>query len=287
MRRPIQEISCFTPHNKKASVLVMFLFILSAIVLFTSALSRAAYVKAKLAKNVRQAFEERLLAESCVEAAVYGLEAGPVEGYEITDEQGRLNINTQPKEVLTRFIEGCAGAAPDTASAIAAAIIDWRDTDAEPEVNGAEGSYYEGLALPYKCKDADFQSTAELLLVKAVSGEIYNKIKDSVTVFGDGKVNVNTAHKDVLVAIGFTEAQAEGIGLYAEAHGFKELSSLYEDIKKAASFNDEQSEWLQSAVSGLTTASLYLHVLSGRVEAVVGVRTESSKDAGIKYWHEI
>jgi general secretion pathway protein K len=94
------------------------------------------------------------------------------------------------------------------------AIIDWVDYDdevtylpfVERDNNGAESSYYMNLVGPYKCKNAPFETLNELLLVKGMTTKIFHGqagnsqylesvegIHKYLTIYGDGKVNINEA----------------------------------------------------------------------------------------------
>ena len=64
--------------------------------------------------------------------------------------------------------------------------MDWRDKDNLHRLNGAEDDYYLSLPQPYKCKNGDFTSIEELLLVRGVTPEIfYGGLKDMVAVYQD------------------------------------------------------------------------------------------------------
>jgi general secretion pathway protein K len=84
------------------------------------------------------------------------------------------------------------------------AITDWLDLDDEVTYFGAENSYYMSLEKPYRCRNGPMQSIDELLLIKGITPEIFYGIEDIpgiarfLTVHGDGKVNINTAHPVVL-----------------------------------------------------------------------------------------
>lgn len=121
----------------------------------------------------------------------------------ISDEERRVNINTASKEVLEKL--------PGITAEAASSIIDWRDKDDTTLPNGAENSYYQTLEHPYICKNGDFSAQEELLLVKGVNLSIFDSIKDYITVYGDGKFNVNTAPRPVLIAFGMTDALADRI----------------------------------------------------------------------------
>lgn len=100
--------------------------------------------------------------------------------YTLLDEESKININKAPKEILA--------ALPGLDEDVARKIIDLR--------NNLGGS---------------FQIKEEILLVEGITEEIYNKLKDFITVYGDGKVNLNTASVEVMKALGFREDLINGL----------------------------------------------------------------------------
>ncbi|MCU0917547.1 MAG: type II secretion system protein GspK [Planctomycetes bacterium] len=82
----------------------------------------------------------------------------------VTDEAGRLNLNTVTKEQLL--------ALPDMEESIAEALLDWRDTDDEPRAQGVEGGYYETLPIPYRIRNGPVRTVRELLRVKGVTEDL-------------------------------------------------------------------------------------------------------------------
>jgi hypothetical protein len=125
--------------------------------------------------------------------------------YGLMDEQSRININYAPLETFKNLLE-YFGIEPEEARGIASAIIDWRDEDGnvtsqEGVFYGAEDEYYMGLMPSYHCKNLQFDTIYELILVKGVTQDIFNKIKGHITVYGDGRVNINTADEVVLKAV--------------------------------------------------------------------------------------
>ena len=140
----------------------------------------------------------------------------------ISEESGKLNVNhlkdvngnlnrTRADQLLrlidlvnqrkTERFEISYGIVP--------AIIDWTDGDDEIEcldfINndnlGAESSYYSQLKSPYKCRNKPLETTEELLLIKGITPRIFNRIRDYLTVYGDGKININSAGKLVLESL--------------------------------------------------------------------------------------
>lgn len=125
----------------------------------------------------------------------------------MSDEERKLNINTNSyggideETVLMNLLDTLNLQSITDANKIAAnkdiahAIVMWRTNRDDP----TEDSYYEGLG--YNRKRADFASADELLLVRGVTPQVFDLIKDYVTVYGE-KININTASDKVLLSLG-------------------------------------------------------------------------------------
>jgi type II secretory pathway component PulK len=82
----------------------------------------------------------------------------------VTDEAGKLNINTVTKDQLMVL--------PYMEESIADAILDWRDGDDEPQAQGVEAGYYENLPVGYTIRNGPFRTIRELLRVKGVTEDL-------------------------------------------------------------------------------------------------------------------
>lgn len=164
----------------------------------------------------------------------------------IEDEGGKINLNTINDENKEFFIDFLTtnDVEEKEAQVITDSILDWKDKDDLHHINGAETPYYESLPDPYKAKNAPFDSTEELLLVKGVTPLIFDEISGGVTVFGSEKININFAGSDVLKSIpGINEDIAEELSKYIEEIGpiknEEELRSIFFGLGIAgASFED-------------------------------------------------
>lgn len=133
----------------------------------------------------------------------------------ITDTSRRININRLVDEsglvsqrytnLLRRFLSfEDFKLLSEEIEDILDAVTDWLDPDDEVTHFGAENSYYKSLEKPYSCRNGPMQSIEELLLVKGITHEIFYGMEDIpgiaqfLTVHGDGRVNINTAHPVVL-----------------------------------------------------------------------------------------
>lgn len=118
---------------------------------------------------------------------------------------------------------------------IAPAIIDWTDSDDQVtclpfirhENLGAESSYYGKLEPSYRCKNALLDTIEELLLVKGVTPEVFDLIRDYVTVNGDGKININCASKRVIESLS-EKMDAALAQMIVDQRKFKPFDSITE-----------------------------------------------------------
>ena len=123
--------------------------------------------------------------------------------YGMIDEERKLNLNKAELGTIQQLIAIVTDFEEAEAQNLAAAIVDWRDNNSDLSIpaGGAEDSYYRNLALPYEAKDADFEVFDELLLVKGMSSEVLEKLKNYITIYSNNKININTAPAEVLLAL--------------------------------------------------------------------------------------
>ena len=132
---------------------------------------------------------------------VTNIEAGYLAGY-IEDEQSAFNVNSlldskNPAESKKRFTRLCDNLNVDTV--FIPALMDWIDTDSEVRFpDGAEDGYY-----PYRVANRLMADVSELLLIKDVNHEMYNKLKPYITALPTtaSNLNVNTMSEAVFLAL--------------------------------------------------------------------------------------
>jgi general secretion pathway protein K len=98
----------------------------------------------------------------------------------------------------------------DVDPTLADAVVDWLDNDDAARVGGAESAYYLSLPYPHRAKNDLFDTVDEVRLVRGMTPERFDKIKPFVTIHSSGTVNLNTAPKEVLMALSAGQDAAEG-----------------------------------------------------------------------------
>jgi type II secretory pathway component PulK len=159
----------------------------------------------------------------------------PILTYGLRDEQACLNINYSDPlswENTGVIDRDCI-----------AGILDWIDADEDISPGGAETDFYTRLETPYNSKNNPFAVLKELVLVKGITRDTYlgkvisqnslleaNKNLSQIqilpdelsessdagllnifTVYGDGKININTASKTILAALPGLDEEAANI----------------------------------------------------------------------------
>ncbi len=245
------------------------------------------------------AFSHRSVASGTI-SLLAGRRADGEERFGLEDEDRRVNLNTAPEDVLQRLIESVGGLTPREAAERSQAIADWRDPDDREHPWGAEGSYYRSLRHPYDCKNAPFENVEELLLVKGVSPTLYRALEPSVTVYGSGHVNLNTASEPVLRALGLSEAGVQGLVAYragedgvegtSDDHQLPSLTQLDAELGKLVPAEDLARLKKLSAAGILSTFSTaFRTVIEARADHEWSRMTALcvlDRRGGIRLWAE-
>ena len=223
-------------------------------------------------------------------------------GYGCIDEERKININKAEFKVLERLFKIALPCDDSLAQELAACILDWRDADSELSIpaGSAEYFYYSSLPFPYAAKNSAFEVLDELLLVKGFSDNVFEKIKDYVTIYGEGRVNINTASEVVLTVLGLDEDIASKIILYRAGQDgvegtlddnvFVSNSEIVPRLNQAYPLTASQVEQLNGVVALFLAVSSNNFLikstakLSGRNSLTVC--SVVKRDGQILYWRE-
>ncbi len=158
---------------------------------------------------------------------------------QIIDESALINLNTASKDVLMRL--------PGINEELAERIVN------------------SGLR--------PFSSINEVFLVEGMSRDNFILFKDLITVYGLGKININTASKAVLLALGLDDTLAEAILRFRQEHkianpdpastkelgyGFSSTDKILDDLRSFAFLSLKQEQDLLALLSILDVKSEYL-----------------------------
>ena len=234
--------------REKGAVLIIILWILLAMSLLALSFSASIRTEFNVARNVIDQKRSYYLARAGIEYAVYKILGS--QGFflraqkyknsemkassavlpnplnlsfpdgkarvEIINETGKINLNLAPEHLIFNLLI-MVGVEEMEANVITDSIGDWRDKDDINRPDGAESDYYLSLPEPYMPKNGLFDVSEELLLVRAVTPEIYYGVKttteigEKIELYGLQKyfttftnidrIDINSAPVAVLAAI--------------------------------------------------------------------------------------
>ncbi len=226
-----------------------------------------------------------------------------VTNYGLIGEESRININHADQPLLEAMWLLIGGADSMTATELAESVIDWRDPDDDLLTHGAENGYYSALNPPYECHNGNFARLHELLLVKGVTGELFSRVRAHLTVYGEGKVNLNTASVPVLSCVALASGADEdvSISMARKIVAFTNSGRQFEEpdaasirgiLREAGGLTDKEDDALSRSFGRLTINSDYLR---GNSRGKVSVGAQFSRaiefvvrktDGSIVFWSE-
>ena len=192
-----------TDASESGVILIVMLWILTALAVMTLSFSRESRMEVMTARNAHALEKSYYIARAGMESTVYQILAkrmnassgmtavqddepdeidfGRVTGrysdgiwqVDIQDESGKISINTVSEQQLRALILASGIEEPDV-SVLTDSILDWRDADSTIRPNGAEDEYYQELQPPYNTKtNGRFDTIEELLLVRGMTRDYY------------------------------------------------------------------------------------------------------------------
>jgi len=223
--------------------------------------------------------------------------------YGTLDEEGKIDLNKTDQQTLANLLGNVLSLKDEDASKLALALLDWRQYG-EGEVTGFfSDDYYSNLQYPYPKKSADYETLDEILLVKGMDKELYNKLINYVTIYGDGAVNINTASREVLEALGLADTLIDkiltvrrgkdGIDGTFDDHVFLQTYDIAAEINAVVPLTLDEAREIDAlnARGLLTTNSFYFTIvvtgkLSSRSNTNSVRAVYSSREDKIVYWKE-
>lgn len=223
--------------------------------------------------------------------------------YGIIDEESKINLNGVAEDVLSSLVEYAVQLDPMDAKKLARAIIDWREYGESEIVGFFSDDYYDNLEYPYPAKNSDFEIIDELLLVKNMNEDIFKKLLPYLTVYGDGRVNINTVSKIVLKALGldavliekisFVRRGPDGVDSTEDDYVFQNPGTISGELAQLVELKEDELLQIYQLVvdKKLSTYSYFYWIKStGQLTTSAAKKTidciYDTKARKIKYWRE-
>lgn len=211
----------------------------------------------------------------------------------LRDVGAALNLNEADERMLRQFF--AQGLRVDFALAdrLAQAILDFRDEDDIPRVNGGERDEYLDEKLPVLPANRPFADLDELRYVIGMTPEIFERARPHLTLIGSEDVNVNAAPVEVLLALpGMTETAASEIVRLREAGQMARSEAELETLLPAGAWAAIQAEGRRfEQVTTFTTSEVEVlsegRVEGGPVKVFAQVIVTRSDQGAVVVWRKV
>jgi len=192
------------------------------------------WVQTILVKDANDSATDDLSENWAIQLPPLPIDRGYLLGY-IEDEQAKFNLNSllTSAETLERFRLLCDHLEID--KEFIDALLDWIDTDVDVRYpDGAEDDYYSSLDTPYRTANRMMSDVTELLLVKGVKQENFDKLLPFITVLPEKTpLNINTLSKEMFLALdkSLDDSKYEDYSEAIKDKPFKKINDMMSQLK--------------------------------------------------------
>lgn len=230
-----------------------------------------------------------------------GAGGGVVTNVGIIGENGKINLNDASSPLLTSLLQDVTDMDTRSAGTLAEAIVEWRNATPSDQGRsaGLDPAAGEGLSTG---SGRRFRSVYELLLVPGMDADRFRRLKPHVTVYDNGKINLNIASATVLTCLGravggdadIAESLARKVVSFRNQNSFANPTppAIIQELRGSVPLLSAEETLLGDMLGYMTLNS---RCFAGTAEGNVGdggsgtIRVDFvfDRDRGIGlYWHE-
>ncbi|HSS66036.1 MAG TPA: hypothetical protein VLS27_16540 [Gammaproteobacteria bacterium] len=184
----------------------------------------------------------------------------------LQDETAKIDLNHADPQLL-RSLFMVVGVGQDEATALADAVVDFRDPDDATQLNGAEDDDYSAAGLVWDAKDAPFVAIDELQQVLGMTPELYRTVFPALTVHA-GRPQITEVNAPLLVR--------------AAIRGLTDPDGAAAMLAEADMPGNGASPGMQLQEEALARAQ---RAAAGRTNTV-GIRSEAVTESGARFVRE-
>ncbi|MBN2830807.1 MAG: helix-hairpin-helix domain-containing protein [Candidatus Omnitrophica bacterium] len=271
--------SSFCPAHRleknNASILVICLWAITVLSIFAMALTSFVFQEIKFARSYRRIALSLPLARSALASVFYLREKDPTSQYDTMQELAREEgIDFCAGNSLSYYFVDKVIRDGNTEIIDEGALINLNTASIQilKRLPGVDEDLAESIA---NSGMRPFRSVNEVLLVEGMNKESFLLFKDLVTVYGAGRININTVSKGVLLALGLDNDLADAIIRFRTQnqiepvdaslaldpvpdYGISTLSTLLDDLRRFVTLGLRQEQDLLSLLTTFDVRSEYL-----------------------------
>lgn len=183
-------------RGETGAALVQVIWLAALLAIIAIGFMRHAQLSHLRAANVADMAQARALTDAGVRVAIARLVAAGAEpldwpfvcriddgvlAMDVSEEAAKIDLNRASRALLSALFQA-AGAEERAADEVAASVIDYRDADDLAENGDSETAIYGRAGLGYPPPNRNFSVIEELLYVPGVSAELFERVRDAITV---------------------------------------------------------------------------------------------------------
>ena len=267
------------PRRNRGSILVICLWTLAVLAILGMGLTGLVFQEIRSAAAISRLYASLPVAEAVVRSVFYEREKDPTPGYDTMDELTKDHTFTICGNDENKYYFADKKISKDSVEVIdesALVNLNTASLDTLKKLPGLDEDLADKIA---NSGLRPYSSINEVLLIEGLTVDKLKLFKDMVTVYGEGKVNINTASKPVLVCLGLDEELADKILSFRKEHkiepakdadgnpvvkedeyGFSSVSKMVSDLNSSSGLSLRQEQDLIAAQSYLTVKSEYLRL---------------------------
>jgi len=265
--------------NKKASILVVCLWAIMILSILGMGLSGLVFQEIRFARTYQRLCFSLPLARGALKEVFYLRQADHTPAFDTFDELTKENERALCGGNFYKYYFADKSSSAEKSLAVTSQIIDESalinlNTASKDVLMRLPGINEELAERIVNSGLRPFSSINEVFLVEGMSRDNFILFKDLITVYGVGKININTASKAVLLALGLDDRLVEAILRFRQEHkivnpdpaavpqvlgyGFSATDKILDDLRTFTFLSLKQEQELLALLSILDVKSEYL-----------------------------
>lgn len=277
--------------QKKASILIICLWAIMILSLLGMGLAGLAFQEIKFTKAYQRLRLSLPVARAALKTVFYLEEGDATPAFDTFDELARENQQILCENIYYKYCFADKKYSADSFELVDESALINLNTASRDVLKRLPGLNEELADKIINSGMRPFASVNEVLLVEDMTKEKFVSFKDLVTVYGQGKININTASKPVFLALGLDEEVVDAILRFRRVHkienpdprysdvdlgyGFSSTALILEDLRNFTFLGLRQEQDILSLLAILDVKSEYLRF---NVKPVFG-----NKEEGLRY----
>ncbi len=260
--------------RKKASILVVCLWVIMILSILGMGLSGLVFQEIRFAKTYQRLCFSLPLARGALKEAFYLRQTDLTPAFDTFDELSKENERSFCGDNSYKYYFADKSSPADKSEIIDESALINLNTASKDVLMRLPGMDEELAEKTVNSGLRPFSSINEVFLVEGMSKDKFMLFKDLITVYGTGKININSASKAVLLALGLDNQLVEAILRFRQEHkiinpdpaavpqelgyGFSATDKILDNLRAFTFLSLKQEQELLALLSVLDVKSEYL-----------------------------